>query len=80
MYERGPRRPTKQRPVNWKVYVRHRSGGERDLAEDVYLAGVIILMMGILTVVGTLISDIMLVVADPRIKLTGTARGGGGTV
>ena len=50
------------------------------LSEDIYLAGVIILMMGILTVVGTLISDIVLVVADPRIKLTGTARGGGGTV
>ena len=38
------------------------------LAEDVYLSGFIILMAGVLTVVGTLISDILLAVVDPRIK------------
>ncbi len=38
-------------------------------AEDVYLAGFIILMLGVLTVIGTLISDILLAVVDPRIKL-----------
>ena len=38
--------------------------------EDVYLAGFIILMMGVLTVAGTLISDILLAVVDPRIRLT----------
>ena len=39
--------------------------------QDMYVAGVIILMLGALTVVGTLISDLMLVVVDPRIKLGG---------
>ena len=37
--------------------------------QDVYLSGFIVLMTGVLTVVGTLISDILLAVADPRIKL-----------
>ena len=37
--------------------------------EDIYLAGFIILMLGVLTVIGTLISDILLAVVDPRIKL-----------
>jgi len=39
--------------------------------QDMYVAGVIILMLGALTVAGTLISDLMLVVVDPRIKLGG---------
>jgi peptide/nickel transport system permease protein len=38
--------------------------------QDPYLAGFIILMLGILTVLGTLVSDILLAVVDPRIKLT----------
>jgi peptide/nickel transport system permease protein len=37
--------------------------------QDVYLAGFIVLVTGVLTVVGTLVSDILLAVADPRIKL-----------
>jgi len=37
--------------------------------QDVWLAGDIILMLGIMTVVGTLISDILLVVVDPRIRM-----------
>ena len=41
---------------------------EAIITEDVFLAGFIILMAGVLTVVGTLISDILLAVADPRIK------------
>ena len=40
-------------------------------AEDTYTAGFIILMLGILTVVGTLLSDILLVMVDPRIKVAG---------
>jgi len=36
--------------------------------EDTYTAGPIILMLGALTVIGTLISDILLAVVDPRIK------------
>ncbi len=43
---------------------------EAILTEDVFLAGFIILMAGVLTVVGTLISDILLAVVDPRIKYT----------
>ena len=43
---------------------------EAIITEDVFLAGFIILMAGILTVVGTLISDILLAVVDPRIKYT----------
>ena len=39
------------------------------LAEDMYLAATIVLMMGMLTVIGTLISDILLVLFDPRIKV-----------
>jgi peptide/nickel transport system permease protein len=41
------------------------------LLEDSNTAGVIILMLGTLVVIGTLISDILLAVVDPRIKLTG---------
>jgi peptide/nickel transport system permease protein len=39
--------------------------------EDIYLAGFIILMLGVLTVIGTLISDVLLAVVDPRVKFTG---------
>ena len=45
------------------------------LAQDPYLAGTIVLALGALTVIGTLISDILLVIVDPRIKLT--SPGGG---
>ncbi len=40
------------------------------LIEDTQLAGFIVLMLGILTVIGTLISDILLAVVDPRIKFS----------
>ena len=40
------------------------------LNEDTTTAGFIILMLGTLTVIGTLISDILLAVVDPRIRLT----------
>jgi len=33
-----------------------------------YLAGSIILMLSVLTIVGTLISDILLAVLDPRVR------------
>ncbi len=39
------------------------------MMEDVYTSGFVILMLGILTIVGVLISDIMLVVVDPRIRM-----------
>jgi peptide/nickel transport system permease protein len=39
------------------------------VAQDVYLAGTIILMLGILTVIGTIFSDLLLMWIDPRIRL-----------
>ncbi len=39
------------------------------VAQDMFLAGAIVLILGILTVIGTLISDLLLVVLDPRIRL-----------
>ena len=36
--------------------------------QDMYLASSVILMLGMLTMVGTLISDLLLVVVDPRIR------------
>lgn len=39
------------------------------LSQDLYLGAAIVLMLGVLTVIGTLISDILLVVFDPRIKI-----------
>ena len=41
------------------------------LTQDLFLAATIILFLGIMTVVGTLISDILLVIIDPRIRLEG---------
>ena len=40
------------------------------LSQDSYTAGFIILMLGVLTVVGTLVSDILLALVDPRIRFT----------
>ena len=40
------------------------------VSQDPYLAGFIVLMLGVLTVAGTLISDILLAMVDPRIKLS----------
>ena len=39
------------------------------LAQDMFLAGTIVLLLGGMTVIGTLISDILLVWIDPRIRL-----------
>jgi len=39
------------------------------MAQDVYLAGTLLVFVGSLTVVGTLISDILLAIIDPRIRL-----------
>src|SRR5215470_3483041 len=41
------------------------------VAQDMFLAGTIVLLLGVLTVVGTLISDILLMWIDPRIRLEG---------
>ncbi len=42
------------------------------IAQDMFLAGTIILMIGLMTVVGTFISDILLAWVDPRIRLEST--------
>jgi len=39
------------------------------LSQDMYLAGSLILLISVLTVIGTLISDVLLAIADPRIRL-----------
>ena len=41
------------------------------LAQDMFLAGTIILLIGVMTVIGTFISDLLLVWVDPRIRLEG---------
>ena len=41
------------------------------LAQDMFLAGAIILLIGAMTVAGTLISDILLMLIDPRIRFEG---------
>jgi peptide/nickel transport system permease protein len=41
------------------------------IAQDMFLAGTIVLLLGVLTVVGTLISDLILIWIDPRIRLEG---------
>ena len=47
------------------------------LAEDTAMIATIVLLLSAMTVLGTLISDLMLVVVDPRIRLTGSGRMGG---
>ena len=42
-------------------------------SQDQYLAGSFLMFLAILTVVGTLISDILLGLLDPRIRLSGGA-------
>ena len=39
-------------------------------SQDMYLAGAIVLLLGVLTIIGTLISDILLAWLDPRIRFT----------
>jgi peptide/nickel transport system permease protein len=39
-------------------------------SQDMYLAGSFILLLSLMTIIGTLISDILLAIVDPRIRLT----------
>ena len=41
------------------------------VAQDMFLAGTIVLMLGVLTVIGTFISDLILMWIEPRIRLEG---------
>ncbi len=40
-------------------------------SQDMFLAGTIVLLIGVMTVIGTLISDLVLLLIDPRIRLEG---------
>ena len=40
-------------------------------AQDMYLAGTFLMFLAMLTVIGTLVSDLALAVLDPRIRLAG---------
>jgi peptide/nickel transport system permease protein len=39
------------------------------VATDLFLAGAIVLLLGVLTVVGTFISDLVLIWIDPRVRM-----------
>ncbi|HXF63032.1 MAG TPA: ABC transporter permease [Caldilineaceae bacterium] len=39
------------------------------LSQDMFLAGAIILLIGVMTVIGTLLSDILLGIIDPRVRM-----------
>jgi peptide/nickel transport system permease protein len=39
------------------------------LSQDMFMAGAIVMLLSILTIIGTLISDILLAMLDPRIRL-----------
>jgi peptide/nickel transport system permease protein len=43
------------------------------LYQDMYLAGGLVMILAALTLIGTLISDILLAIADPRIRYGGKA-------
>jgi peptide/nickel transport system permease protein len=43
------------------------------VAQDMFLAGTIVLLLGIMTVIGTLVSDLLLMWIEPRIRLQGRA-------
>jgi len=41
------------------------------LSQDMFMAGSIVMVLSMLTIIGTFISDVLLVVVDPRIRLEG---------
>ena len=43
------------------------------ISQDMFLAGSIVMFLGILTLIGTFLSDILLIVVDPRIRFEGKA-------
>lgn len=43
-------------------------------SQDQYLAGSFLLFLALLTVIGVLVSDLLLAVLDPRIRLEGGAQ------
>ena len=41
------------------------------IAQDMFLAGTIVLLLGVMTVIGTFLSDLLLMWIDPRIRTAG---------
>jgi len=41
------------------------------VAQDMFLAGTIVLMLGVMTVIGTFVSDLILMWIEPRIRMEG---------
>ena len=56
-------------PGAWASRRSDRSSSKSLIAQDMFLAGTIVLLLGVMTVIGTLVSDILLVWVDPRIRL-----------
>ena len=48
-------------------------GNQALVAQDMFLAGTIVLLLGVMTVIGTLISDLLLMWIEPRLRLQGRA-------
>jgi peptide/nickel transport system permease protein len=44
------------------------------LAQDMYLAGAVVMLLSVLTMLGTLVSDVLLAWVDPRIRFEGGSR------
>jgi len=44
------------------------------LAQDMHLAGALVMLMSVLTMVGTLVSDLLLAWVDPRIRFEAGSR------
>jgi ABC-type dipeptide/oligopeptide/nickel transport system permease component len=44
------------------------------LSEDMYMAGSMLMVLSALGVLGTLVSDLLLLVLDPRIRMEGGSR------
>lgn len=42
-------------------------------SQDMYLAGSFLMFLALLTVIGMFVSDVLLAMLDPRIRLAGTA-------
>lgn len=42
------------------------------IAQDMFLSGTIVLLIGIMTVIGTFVSDLLLAWVDPRIRMEGS--------
>jgi peptide/nickel transport system permease protein len=43
------------------------------MSQDMFMAGSIVMVLGTLTIIGTLVSDILLIAVDPRIRFEGKA-------